>query len=321
MSWWTGRRVTVTGGHGFLGRFLVNRLSALDPEKIFTFSTREYDLSRQSDVARMYEDQKPDVVIHLAARVGGIGANRDQPGRFFYENAIMGIELMEQGRRNGVQKFVQVGTVCAYPKFTPVPFSEDEIWNGYPEETNAAYGIAKKALLAQALAYREQYGFNAIYLLPANLYGPSDNFDPETSHVIPALIRKCLEARVAGLAEIEVWGTGTATREFLYVEDAARAILLAAELYHSPDPVNLGTSVEVSIRELVHTIARLVGFEGEIRWNSEKPDGQPRRRLDVRRAAREFGFHAEVDLETGLRHTIDWCLSSGQQNQASAAVR
>jgi GDP-L-fucose synthase len=269
----------------------------------------------------MYADQRPDVVIHLAARVGGIGANRDQPGRFFYENAIMGIELMEQARRNGVQKFVQVGTVCAYPKLTPVPFSEEEIWNGYPEETNAAYGIAKKALLEQARAYREQYGFNAIYLLPANLYGPADNFDLETSHVIPALIRKCLEAREAGVADVEVWGTGTPTREFLYVGDAARAILLAAELYNSPGPVNLGTSVEVSIRELVETIARLVGFEGGIRWNSERPDGQPRRRLDVRRAAREFGFRAEVDLETGLRHTIDWFLSTGQQNQAGAAVR
>jgi GDP-L-fucose synthase len=315
MSWWTGKRVTVTGGHGFLGRFLVNRLAGLGPEEIFTFSSREYDLSRQSDVARMYEDQRPDVVIHLAARVGGIGANRDQPGRFFYENAIMGIELMEQGRRNAVQKFVLVGTVCSYPKFTPIPFSEDQIWNGYPEGTNAAYGIAKKALLAQALAYREQYGFNAIYLLPANLYGPSDNFDPETSHVIPALIRKCMEAKEARRAEIEVWGSGTPTREFLYVDDAARAILLAAERYDGPDPVNLGTSVEVSIQELIQTILSFTGFQGSVRWNSERPDGQPRRKLDVSRAEREFGFRAEVDLETGLRRTIDWYAANLQPAQ------
>jgi GDP-L-fucose synthase len=320
MSWWTGSRVTVTGGRGFLGRHLVERLSALGPDQVFTFSSRDYDLSRQSDVARMYADQRPDVVIHLAARVGGIGANRDQPGRFFYENAIMGIELMEQARRNGVQKFVQVGTVCAYPKFTPVPFSEEEIWNGYPEETNAAYGIAKKALLAQARAYREQYGFNAIYLLPANLYGPYDNFDLETSHVIPALIRKCMEACEAGLDEIEVWGSGTPTREFLYVDDAARGILLAAEHYDSPDPVNLGTSVEVSIQDLVQTIARLVGFQGRIGWNRDRPDGQPRRKLDVSRARREFGFSAEVDLEVGLRRTIDWCDANLRPVQRSASV-
>jgi GDP-L-fucose synthase len=320
MSWWTGSRVTVTGGRGFLGRHLVERLSALGPDQVFTFSSRDYDLTRQSDVARMYADQRPDVVIHLAARVGGIGANRDQPGRFFYENAIMGIELMEQARRNGVQKFVQVGTVCAYPKFTPVPFSEEEIWNGYPEETNAAYGIAKKALLAQARAYREQYGFNAIYLLPANLYGPYDNFDLETSHVIPALIRKCLEACEAGLDEIEVWGSGTPTREFLYVDDAARGILLAAEHYDSPDAVNLGTSVEVSIQDLVQTIARLVGFQGRIGWNRDRPDGQPRRKLDVSRARREFGFSAEVDLEVGLRRTIDWCDANLRPVQRSASV-
>jgi GDP-L-fucose synthase len=232
----------------------------------------------------------------------------------------MGIELMEQARRNGVQKFVQVGTVCAYPKFTPVPFSEEEIWNGYPEETNAAYGIAKKALLAQARAYREQYGFNAIYLLPANLYGPHDNFDLETSHVIPALIRKCLEACEAGLDEIEVWGSGTPTREFLYVDDAARGILLAAEHYDSPDPVNLGTSVEVSIQDLVQTIARLVGFQGRIGWNRDRPDGQPRRKLDVSRARREFGFSAEVDLEVGLRRTIDWCDANLRPVQRSASV-
>jgi GDP-L-fucose synthase len=254
----------------------------------------------------MFADQRPDVVIHLAARVGGIGANRENPGRFFYENAVMGILLMEHARRNGVAKFVQVGTVCAYPKFTPVPFKEDDLWNGYPEETNAPYGVAKKALLVQAQAYRAQYGFNAIYLLPANLYGPGDNFDLASSHVIPALIRKCLEARAARSSTVTVWGSGTPTREFLYVDDAARGILLATEQYDKPEPVNLGTSHEVSIRELVGTIAHLTGFSGEIMWDSTYPDGQPRRKLDVDRARREFGFSANVDLEEGLRRTVEW---------------
>ena len=276
------------------------------PAEVRTFGTRDYDLTKESDVMRMFTDQRPDVVIHLAARVGGIGANRENPGRFFYENAVMGILLMEHARRNGVAKFVQVGTVCAYPKFTPVPFKEDDLWNGYPEETNAPYGLAKKALLVQAQAYRAQYGFNAIYLLPANLYGPGDNFDLASSHVIPALIRKCLEARAARSSTVTVWGSGTPTREFLYVDDAARGILLATEKYDKPEPVNLGTSHEVSIRELVGTIARLTGFSGEIMWDSTYPDGQPRRKLDVDRARREFGFSADIDLEEGLRRTVEW---------------
>jgi nucleoside-diphosphate-sugar epimerase len=254
----------------------------------------------------MYADQHPDVVIHLAARVGGIGANRENPGRFFYDNAVMGILLMEHARRNDVSKFVQVGTVCAYPKFTPLPFKEDDLWNGYPEETNAPYGLAKKALLVQAQAYRTQYGFDAIYLLPANLYGPGDNFDLASSHVIPALIRKCIEAREAGASSITVWGSGTPTREFLYVDDAARGILLAAEKYDKSEPVNLGTSQEMSIRDLVSTIANATRFEGEIVWDSSYPDGQPRRKLNVERAQREFDFVAEIEFRDGLRRTVDW---------------
>ncbi len=306
MSWWTGRRVTVTGGRGFLGRPLVEMLKERSPADLATFSSAEYDLTKQADVARMYSDFRPDVVIHLAARVGGIGANQQNPGSFFYENAIMGIELMEQGRRNGLSKFVQVGTVCAYPKFTPVPFREESLWDGYPEETNAPYGIAKKALLVQAQAYRAQYGFNAIYLLPANLYGPGDNFDPESSHVIPALIRRFAEARASGAESVVVWGTGAASREFLYVDDAARGILMAAEKYDQPDPVNLGTSYEITIRELAETIRGLCGFGGAISWDASKPDGQPRRKLDVNRARRGFGFESRVDLEEGLRRTVDW---------------
>jgi GDP-L-fucose synthase len=305
-SWWQDRRVTVTGGRGFLGRRVVSLLEAAGAAEVFSFPSSEYDLTRQDQVARMYEDQRPDMVLHLAARVGGIGANRDNPGRFFYENAIMGIELMEQARRNGVQKFVQVGTVCAYPKFTPVPFSEDNLWDGYPEETNAPYGVAKKALLVQAQAYREQYGFDAIYLLPANLYGPGDNFDLHSSHVIPALIRKCVEARDSGAERVVVWGTGNATREFLYVDDAARGIVMASELYDKPDPVNLGAEGEVSIRELAEHIVRLTGFKGQLQWDTSMPDGQPRRKLDVERARNEFGFTAEVGLEEGLRRTIGW---------------
>ena len=281
-----------------------------EPAEVHTFGSAEYDLTKEADVIRMYADQRPDIVIHLAARVGGIGANRENPGRFFYDNTIMGILLMEQARQHAVSKFVQVGTVCAYPKFTPVPFKEDDLWNGYPEETNAPYGLAKKALLVQAQAYRAQYGFNAIYLLPANLYGPGDNFDPASSHVIPALIRKCVEARNAAAPSITVWGTGNPTREFLYVDDAARGILMAAEKYDKPEPVNLGTSNEVSIRELVDTIVRLVGFSGQITWDASYPDGQPRRKLDVEMARREFGFSAQVNLEEGLRRMLDWYQSA-----------
>jgi GDP-L-fucose synthase len=287
-----------------LGRRLVALLREREPAEIKTFGSRDYDLTKEGDVIRMFADQRPDVVIHLAARVGGIGANRENPGRFFYENAIMGMLLMEQARLHNTSKFVQVGTVCAYPKFTPVPFREDDLWNGYPDETNAPYGVAKKALLVQAQAYRAQYGFNAIYLLPANLYGPGDNFDLASSHVIPALIRKCIEARESGAQNITVWGTGNPTREFLYVDDAARGILLAAERYDKPEPVNLGTSHEVSIRDLVETVARITGFKGRIDWDPSYPDGQPRRKLDVERARREFGFSADVGLEEGLQLTV-----------------
>jgi GDP-L-fucose synthase len=305
MSWWTGKDVTVTGGRGFLGGPLVQMLSGVGAH-VSTFTSSDYNLTRQVDVSRMYSDLRPEMVIHLAARVGGIGANRDNPGSFFYDNAMMGIELMEQARHNGVRKFVQVGTVCSYPKFAPIPFSEDDIWNGYPEETNAPYGLAKKMLLVQAQAYRQQYGFDSIYLIPVNLYGPGDNFDLHSSHVIPALIRKCLEAKRAGLPSIEVWGTGTPTREFLYVDDAARGIILAAERYDKPEPVNLGTSEEISIRDLVALIAELTGFKGQIVYDPSKPDGQPRRKLNVDRAKKEFGFTAKTSFRVGLQRTIEW---------------
>jgi len=304
-DFWKGKRVTVTGGRGFLGRPLVRMLEGAGA-KVITFSSREYNLIKQADITRMYEDQRPEIVIHLAARVGGIGANRDNPGSFFYENAIMGIELMEQARQFDVSKFVQVGTVCAYPKFAPIPFSENDLWNGYPEETNAPYGLAKKMLLVQAQAYREQYGFNAVYLLPVNLYGPGDNVDLHNSHVIPALIRKCLEARDANAASVEVWGTGTPTREFLYVDDAARAIKLAAEKYNKPDPVNVGSSEEISIKDLVELVVELTGFKGKVAWDRSKPDGQPRRKLNVDRASREFGFRSSTPFRAGLRETIKW---------------
>jgi len=305
VSWWEGKRVTVTGGRGFLGRPLVDLLQN-SGAKVTTFSSKDYNLTRQADVARMYSDQRPEIVLHLAARVGGIGANRDNPGSFFYDNAMMGIELMEQARLTGVRKFVQVGTVCSYPKFAPIPFTEDDLWNGYPEETNAPYGLAKKMLLVQAQAYRQQYGFDAIYLIPVNLYGPGDNFDLHSSHVIPALIRKCLEAKQAGAPSIEVWGTGTPTREFLYVDDAARGIMLGAERYDKADPVNLGSSAEISISDLVKLIAELTGFEGQIVFDPTKPDGQPRRKLNVERAKREFGFASETPFRVGLQRTIEW---------------
>jgi len=266
----------------------------------------EFDLTEQASVRELFRESRPDFVIHLAAEVGGIGANRENPGRFFYANAMMGILLIEEARRAGIDKFVQVGTICAYPKMTPVPFREEDLWNGYPEETNAPYGVAKKALLVQLQAYRDQYGLNGIYLLPVNLYGPHDNFDPASSHVIPALIRKMVEAKESGAATVEIWGTGRASREFLYVEDCARAILLASEQYDKSDPVNLGTGREISIRDLVMLIAELVGYEGELVWDPTKPDGQPRRCLDTSRAREEFGFSAEIDFHEGLRKTIDW---------------
>jgi GDP-L-fucose synthase len=301
----------VTGGAGFLGRAVVRRLEAAGATDIAVPRTATYDLRTRDGVARALADAKPDLIIHLAAVVGGIGANRENPGRFFYENATMGIELMEQARLTGVSKFVQIGTVCSYPKFTPIPFHEDDLWNGYPEETNAPYGLAKKMLLVQGQAYREQYGFDAIHLIPVNLYGPGDNFDPASSHVIPALIKKCVDARDAGRDFIEVWGTGSASREFLYVDDAAEGIVLAAEHYDGAEPVNLGTGNEITVRDLVTLITELTMFRGEIRWDSTKPDGQPRRALDTSRARNAFGFEARTPFREGLRKTIESYESSG----------
>jgi GDP-L-fucose synthase len=303
----------VTGGGGFLGSAVVERLRQAGATEVFIPRSRDYDLRTHDGIARALADGRPHIVIHLAAVVGGIGANRENPGRFFYENAIMGIELMEQARVAGVAKFVQIGTVCSYPKFTPVPFREDDIWNGYPEETNAPYGLAKKMLLVQGQAYRQQYGFDAIHLIPVNLYGPGDNFDPSSSHVIPALIKKCVDAREGGLNQIEVWGTGSASREFLYVEDAAEGIALGAERYDGADPVNLGVGREITIRELVELIARLTLFEGEISWDPSKPDGQPRRALDTSRARDLFGFEARTSFEEGLRETIEWYRDLGKR--------
>lgn len=285
---------------------MTEKLKAFDGVEVFVPRSREYNLIEKSDVDRMLDDSQPDLVIHLAAVVGGIGHNKKNPGKFFYDNLMMGVQLIEQSRLRGVKKFLATGTVCAYPKFTPVPFKEDDLWNGYPEETNAPYGLAKKMMLVQSQAYREQYGFNSIFVLPANLYGPGDNFDLETSHVIPALIRKCVEARRRGAGFIEVWGSGNVSREFLYVEDCAEGIVKAAALYDESAPVNLGNGREVVIRDLVGLIARLTGFEGEIRWQSNRPDGQPRRQLDTRRAFEKFGFQAQTSLEEGLRKTIDW---------------
>jgi GDP-L-fucose synthase len=305
-EFWGDKRVVVTGGGGFLGSFVVEALRERGCPAPFVPRSREYDLRKDTDITRMLDAARPDLIIHLAAVVGGIGANRDNPGRFFYDNLIMGAQLVEAARVHGVAKFVAIGTVCSYPKFAPVPFREEDLWNGYPEETNAPYGLAKKMLLVQSQAYREQYGFNSIFLLPVNLYGPRDNFDPSSSHVIPALIRKCLEAAETGAPEIVVWGTGSATREFLYVGDAAEAIVLAAERYDGSEPVNLGTSNETSIKELVTLIARHTGFNGRIVWDTSKPDGQPRRMLDTSRAAKYFGFVAKTSFEEGLRQTIDW---------------
>ena len=305
-DFWTNRRVMVTGGAGFLGSAVVRHLQAAGATQIFVPRSAKYDLRTRDGIDRALADGRPELIIHLAAVVGGIGANRENPGRFFYENAIMGIELMEQARLAGVSKFVGVGTVCSYPKFTPVPFHEDELWNGYPEETNAPYGLAKKMLLVQGQAYRDQYGLDVIHLLPVNLYGPGDNFDEASSHVIPALIKKCLDARDRGNDHIDAWGTGSASREFLYVDDAAAGIVLAAERYDGRDPVNLGVGSEITIRNLTELIARLTDFGGEIHWDATKPDGQPRRALDTSRAREAFGFTAGTSFEEGLRTTVAW---------------
>jgi GDP-L-fucose synthase len=309
-AFFDNKRITVTGGAGFLGRYIVQGLKDRGCKHIFIPEIQDYDLTKEENVIRMYEDAQPDIVIHLAAEVGGIGANRQSPGRFFYANMAMGLHLIEHARLQDIEKLVQVGTICAYPKFTDVPFKEEQLWNGYPEETNAPYGIAKKALLVMLQAYRQQYGMNGIYLLPVNLYGPGDNFNPQSSHVIPALIRKCVEAKDCGADFIECWGTGKASREFIYVADAAEGILLATELYNDGEPVNIGAGFEITIKDLVKKICELTGFTGQVRWDSTKPDGQPRRRLDVSRAKKAFGFEAKTDFDDGLKNTIEWYIEN-----------
>ena len=311
MSDFPYQRVVVTGGAGFLGSYVVEKLRARGVEHVFIPRSREYDLVQGEAVRRLYADTQPDLVIHLAAVVGGIGANRENPGKYFYENLMMGAQMIEQARQHGVKKFVATGTICAYPKHTPIPFKEDDLWNGYPEETNAPYGLAKKMMLVQSQAYREQYGYNSIFLLPVNLYGARDNFDPRSSHVIPALIRKCVEAERAGADHITCWGTGAATREFLHADDCAEGLLLAAERYDKPDPVNLGAGFEISIKDLAELIVKLTGFKGRIEWDASQPDGQPRRCLDTTRAAAEFGFRARIGFEEGLRQTIEWYRRAG----------
>ena len=300
------KRITVTGGKGFLGGHLIKKLQDKSYQKIAVAGRPEYDLVNLADIQRMYEDTRPDVVIHLAAKVGGIGFNQEHPASLFYDNIMMGVQLIHEGYLRRINKFVALGTICAYPKFTPVPFKEDDIWNGYPEETNAPYGLAKKMMLVQSQAYRNQYGFNSIFILPVNLFGPGDNFDPRSSHVIPALIKKCVDAVASGDREIIVWGTGKATREFFYVEDAAEAIILAMEKYNKSDPVNIGAGFEISIRDLVGLIIELTGFKGIVTWDETKPDGQPRRMLDTTRAYHEFGFKARTDFRVGLAKTIEW---------------
>jgi GDP-L-fucose synthase len=312
-EFWQERRVCVTGGDGFLGQVVVRKLRERGAQQIYIPIYPQIDLVRPEDIDRVLDESQADLIIHLAAQVGGIGANREHPAEFFYNNLMMGVQLMHKAWQRGVYKFVAVGTICAYPKFTPLPFKEDDLWNGYPEETNAPYGLAKKMLLVQAQAYRDQYGYNAIFLLPVNLYGPGDNFNPSSSHVIPALIRKFVEAREAGLDEVVVWGDGSPTREFLYVEDAAEGILKAAESYNDPDPVNLGSGQEISIKDLAERIARMTGFAGRLVWDTTKPNGQPRRCLDTTRAWERFGFRAQMDFETGLQNTIDWFLANQRQ--------
>ncbi len=309
------KKITVTGGKGFLGLHVLKKLKEYGCAHFDAISSSEYNLIHLDDIRRMYEDKKPDIVIHLAARVGGIGYNKENPASLFYTNLIMDTQLIHEGYLRNIEKFVAIGTICAYPKFAPVPFREDDIWNGYPEETNAPYGLAKKMMLVQSQAYRQQYGFNSIFLLPVNLYGPGDNFDPKSSHVIPALIKKCIDANLNNEKEIVVWGTGVATREFLYVEDAAEAILLATAAYNKSEPVNIGAGFEISIRDLVHLIAELTQFKGKITWDETKPDGQPRRMLDTMRALQEFGFRAKTNLRDGLKNTIDWYYASRSEEQ------
>ena len=315
---WKQQRVVVTGGSGFLGSAVVNKLRSRGCQNIIVPRSRDYDLREEAMIVRLYKDAQPQIVVHLAAVVGGIGANRANPGRFFYDNAVMGIQLMEYARRSGIDKFVAVGTICAYPKFASVPFKEEELWNGYPEETNAPYGLAKKMMLVQAQAYRAQYGFNAIYLLPVNLYGPGDNFDLETSHVIPALIRKCVEAKENNDEQIILWGDGSPTREFLYLEDAAEAIVMATERYNGSEPVNLGTGEEISIHELAQMVAGEVGFSGSIVWDTTKPNGQPRRCLDISKAQQYFGFRARYGLREGIAKTVEWFITNRLENHAVA---